>query len=97
MVDVTRRSKSVFSGMFVASLKCRGQDFGLVEFALALLQRMQRHRHDEIPLLSAQIRRGFADQQVGKKILKPQRALVFEPVNRLQHDGFGDDGGARRT
>ena len=74
-----------------------GEDFRLVEFALALLQRMQRNRRDEIPILSAQHRRGFADEQVGEKIFKPQRPLVFEPVNHFQHDGFGDDGGTRGT
>ena len=74
-----------------------GQNFRLVEFALALLQRMQRNGRDEIPILSAQHRRGFANEQIGEKILKPKRALVFEPVNRLQHDGLGDDGGTRGT
>jgi hypothetical protein len=41
-----------------------------------LLQRMQRNRRDEIPILSAQHRRGFADKQIGEEILKPQRPLV---------------------
>ena len=69
----------------------RGQPFRLVEFTFSQLQRMQRHRHDEIPSFLFQFRRGPAHEQIGEKIFKPQRMGILEPVNRLQHDAFGDD------
>jgi len=58
---------------------------------------MQRHGQNPIPLAVAQNRRGFADEQVGQKRFKPQRALIFVAVNDLQDHATGGDGGARGT
>src|SRR5258706_3280070 len=72
-----------------------GETFGLVEFAFALLYRMQRHRHDEIPVLFAQHRLCLADQQVGEERFKPERVREFVTMDGFQHDGSGGDGGTR--
>ncbi len=96
-VGWTRRRIFSFIGIPVARARCAASRVGLVEFAFPQLQRMQRHRHDEIPSLSAQGRRGLAHQQVGEEIFKPQRAGVFEAMNGFQHDRPGDDRRARGT
>lgn len=72
----------------------RGEEFGLVKFALTLFHGMQRDGNDEVPVLAAQDGNGFAEQQAGEEIFEPKRAGIFELMNGVEHDGFGHDGGA---
>ena len=70
-----------------------GQAFGLVEFALPFLGRMQRHGNDQVPLLVFEGRHSLANQQIGQERFKPERVRVFVAVDGFQHDRPGDDGG----
>ena len=69
---MTRRSSFLFNGISSGGAQVRGQTFGLVEFAFALFHRMQRNRHDQIPVLPAQRGHRLAQKQAGEKRLKPQ-------------------------
>ena len=73
----------------------RGQTFGLIEFAFAQLERMQRHRHDEIPAFPWHRRHRLAQEQSGQKRFKPERVGIFVTVDGFQHDGLGDHRRAR--
>ncbi len=73
------------------------ENFGLVKFTFTLLERMQWHGHDEIPAFIFQNGNGFAQQQIGEKIFKPQCVGIFETMYGFEHDSFGDDRRARGT
>jgi hypothetical protein len=66
------------------------QPFRLVEFAFAQFYRIQRNRHDEIPVLFAQNGLRLADEKVGKEWLEPQSALVFVAMNGIPHNAARD-------
>jgi hypothetical protein len=71
------------------NIRCRAQPssetFRLVEFALALLGRMERNRNDPIPAAFGYFRAGPLDEQFGQKGLKPERVLVFIPMDYFEH------------
>src|ERR1035441_5700598 len=56
---------------------------------------MQRDRHNQIPILTAQRGHGFAQKQAGEKMFKPQLTLVFEAVNRFKDNAARDNRRAR--
>jgi hypothetical protein len=72
----------------------RGEEFGLVKFALTVFQGMQWDGNDEVPVLAAQNGDGFAQQQTREEIFEPKRTGIFELMNGVEHDRFGHDSGA---
>ena len=67
------------------------EPFGLIEFAFAFFQRMQRHRNDHVPMFLRQGRPGGTNQQIGQERFKPERALVFIAMDDIEHQVAGDD------
>ena len=53
---------------------------------------MQRNRHDHVPFLRAQRRRGLTDEQFGQKRFQPKRALIFVTADEVQHHAAGRHG-----
>src|SRR5579871_227626 len=68
---------------------------GLIEFALPLFGRMQRHRENPIPRLLAQGRQRLANQQISEKGFEPEGTLVFVAMNDFQNHTAGADGRTR--
>src|SRR5260370_34650580 len=72
-----------------------GQAFGLVEFTVALLGRVQRDRNYAVPLLLSQIRSRLGDEEASQEGVKTKRALVLVTMNDVQDRVCGQDRRAR--